>query len=521
MGTETRTLSLAALLLCAIAAAGCGAAPATPKAACGGGTPARVARPHPVPAVPSYGNPAKYAIAPSSGEGGLGSGANRPVAIGDLNGDGHADVVAVNPAERSKRVSVLLNRGDGTLAPRRDYRTGRGPSAVAIGDLNCDGAADLVVADASAQSVSVLLNHGNGTFRPKRDFRAGHTPWSVAIGELNGDGTPDLAVANLNGRPPDEGREAGSVSVLLNDGKGGFGDPADYATGAYPESVSATDLNGDGRLDLAVGNTYDNLVFLLLNQGDGRFEAGSHYESGSGDSWLATGDLTGDGVPDLALVANDQSDEVQVSGVTLEPARVKAFANSGDASFGRERAFFVTGGYEEYAGPPLIADLNRDGKPDVIVPRWDDTGDMGIVSLFQNVGAGHFRDDARVDYLVGGTRSVDAIAFGDFNGDGRADLVTVNFESSRLSVFMARHACSVQDVSGATQHVMGLNSHGRTLAAATRALARANCRVGMVRNERSREGVEKGRVSAQKPKFGTVLPVGAKVDLVVSSGSEG
>jgi hypothetical protein len=517
IAAEARALTLVGLSLCAMAAAGCGEAPGRPKAACGNGTPARVARP--VPAVPSYGNPAKYAIAPSSG-GGLGSVPSRALAIGDLNGDGHADVVAVNPAERSKRVSVLLNRGDGTLAPRRDYRTGRGPSAVAIGDLNCDGAADLVVADAAAQSVSVLLNRSNGTFRPKRDFRAGDTPWSIAIGDLDGDGTPDLAVANLNGRPPGGGRELGTVSVLLNDGKGGFGNPADYATGGST-SVSATDLNGDRHLDLAVGKRFGNLVFLLLNQGDGRFETGRHYESGRGDSWLATGDLTGDGVPDLALVANDQSDEVQESGVTLEPARVKAFANSGDASFGRERAFFVTGGYEEYAGPPLIADLNRDGKADVIVPRWDDTGDMGIVSLFPNGGDGHFRDDARVDYLVGGTRSVDAIAFGDFNGDGRADLVTVNFESSRLSVFMGRHTCTVQDVSGATQHVMGLNSHGLTLAVATRALARTNCRVGMVRNERSREGVEKGRVSAQKPKFGTVLPAGAKVDLVVSSGSEG
>jgi FG-GAP-like repeat/FG-GAP repeat/PASTA domain len=514
---EARALTLVALSLCAIAAAGCGATPATPHAACGGGTPARVPRPHPAPAVPSFGSPAKYAIAPSSG-GGLGGGASRAVAIGDLNGDGHADVVAVNPAKGSKRVSVLLNRGDGTLAPRRDYRTGRGSNAVAIGDLNCDGTADLVVADAAAQSVSVLLNRGEGSFRPKRDFRAGDTPWSIAIGDLNGDGNRDLAVANLNGRPPGGGREPGTVSVLLNDGKGGFGDRTDYGTAGSPTSVSATDLNENGHLDLAVGKRFGNLVFLLLNQGDGRFEAGRHYETGIGDSWLTTGDLTGDGVPDLALVANDQSYEVQESGVTLEPARVSTFANSGDASFGQERGFFVTRGYMEEVGPPVVADLNRDGKADVVVPRWDELNqEMGIVSLFLNDGRGRFRDDARVDYLVGGIRSVDAIAFGDLDGDGRLDLVAGNLQSSRLSVFMARRACTVQDVSGTTQHV-GLNSRGRTLAAATHVLARANCRAGTVRKKRSIEGVAKGLVSAQRPEFGTVLPAGAKVDLVVSSG---
>ena len=76
---------------------------------------------------------------------------------------------------------------------------------MAIGDLNGDGKADLVVGDYSSTSVSVLLNTGNGTFTAAVNYGVGTNPTSVAISDLNGDGKPDLVVASAN-----------TVSVLLN-----------------------------------------------------------------------------------------------------------------------------------------------------------------------------------------------------------------------------------------------------------------------------------------------------------------
>jgi hypothetical protein len=127
------------------------------------------------------------------------------VAIGDLNGDGKRDLATAN--YDANTVSLLLNRGDGSLRAKRDYRAGRHPSSVAIADLTGDGERDLAIANAEASVVSVLLNRGDGRLRAKRDYATARSPFAVAIGDLSGDGKPDLVTANS---------EADNVSVLLN-----------------------------------------------------------------------------------------------------------------------------------------------------------------------------------------------------------------------------------------------------------------------------------------------------------------
>jgi hypothetical protein len=106
------------------------------------------------------------------------------VAIGDLNRDRKPDLVTANTT-----VSVLLNRGDGSFRPKRNYAAGRDSMSLAIGDLNSDGVPDL--ATANANKVSVLLNPGDARFRVRREYSTGHSPASVAIGDLNGDGKPE------------------------------------------------------------------------------------------------------------------------------------------------------------------------------------------------------------------------------------------------------------------------------------------------------------------------------------------
>ena len=502
-------LFAAALIASLLLSSACGSQPPGPAAGCIG--PARPdAAAWAGAGIPAFTHPTRYPIAHAAGDGY--SPVGRAVALGDLNGDGAPDLAAVNPADHSSVVSVLLNRGGGSFDARHDYSTGRGANAVTLADLDCDGTRDLVIANGGTNTVSVLLNRGNGRFKPQDAYRASSMPWAVAVADLDGDKYPDLAVANLNGKPERDG-SFGSVSVLLNEGDGTFGEPTNYPTdGGYPEDLSALDIDGDGRLDLAVANSEGELVYLLRNRGEGRFEPGRHYDSGTGTAALAAGDLDGDGKVDLALVWTDQSDELEEEGVTLEPSYFKTLLSHGDGSFARPRLVYKDGGYSEGANAPTVVDLDGDGHPDVVVPRWDQ--DRAIVSLFQNDGSGRFRDEARVDYLLGGGQSADAIAVGDLNRDGVADLVNGNFESSTLSVFLGqRGRCTVQDVSGATLHVYEL-----TVAAATRALARGGCRVGTITSRKSKyDATTKGRVFSQRPKFGTVLPAGSKVDLVVAS----
>src|SRR5262249_33278897 len=150
------------------------------------------------------------------------------VAVGDFDGDGHADLVAANATDRGT-VSVLRNNGDGTYQPPQRFGAGgKDPRSVAVGDLDGDSDLDLVVANLGSGTGGVLLNRGDGTFAAAGSCPAGMGPTSVAVGDLDGDSDLDLVVANRN---------SNTVSVLKNQGDGTFAAATSYAVGAEPWSV--------------------------------------------------------------------------------------------------------------------------------------------------------------------------------------------------------------------------------------------------------------------------------------------
>jgi hypothetical protein len=227
------------------------------------------------------------------------------VAIGDLNGDGKLDVAAANDAGDS--VSVLLNRGDGTLQPHVDYETGSLPESIAIGDLNGDSKADLTAANAFASTVSIFLNRGDGGFQQRVDYATGKLPDSVAIGDLNGDGKADLGTANA---------EVNTVSILLGRGDGSFSAKVDSEVDRGPGSIAFVDLNGDRKPDVVTANAGSNTVTVLSNRGNSRFGSRTEFRTGLQPRGIAVGDLNGDGKPDL-VTADGGANAVSVLANTM------------------------------------------------------------------------------------------------------------------------------------------------------------------------------------------------------------
>src|SRR5918994_1023005 len=214
-----------------------------------------------------------------NGAGGFNPAAGSPIAVGDgpsgvaatdVNADGKTDLVVAD--ERSNEVRVLIGDGAGGFAPGPPVGIGvrHGTAQIALADLNGDAHRDLVVANGDSRAVSVRLGVGDGRFGVASTVPAGNGPSALAVADLNRDGRLDLAVGT---QASDAGKYQPRLSIMLANGAGGFrraaGSP--MAVPGAPSSLRVGDLNTDGRLDVAVANSDADSVTALLGDGAGRF----------------------------------------------------------------------------------------------------------------------------------------------------------------------------------------------------------------------------------------------------------
>jgi len=330
------------------------------------------------------------------------------VAVGDFNGDGVADL-AIAPSAGNE-LNVLLGMGSGTFSSPAVYGAVL-PGAsiwnsVAVGDFNGDGKPDIVVGLAGENAVSVFLGNGDGTFQAGVHFPVAAPPYAVIVADFNGDGIPDIATANAG---------SSDVSILLGNGDGTFQTALSYTALGGSASLVAGDVNGDGHPDLAVCGPGSSNVSVLLGKGDGTFQAPVLYPIGVSGSQLATADFNGDGNLDLAVVSSSASTFAVLLG-------------AGGGTFQSVVNYPVDGGSLSLA----ISDFNGDGKPDVAVAG---------AALNTYLGSGNGSFEAAGSYPLGSNPGAPAsLAAADFNQDGRPDLVLAAPGLNGLTIALATAA---------------------------------------------------------------------------------
>ncbi len=359
----------------------------------------------------------KVWVMPGNGNGTFGQPVGTDVGSGggnlsyaDLNHDGKMDLLVADPS--SNAFAVLLGNGDATFQTPVFYAATAQEPATSVAPLHLgDGSTALFILDYITGNLLNVIAASDGTIHLPRIQFVGSNPVGVAAASLSGNPRNDLLIAD-GGAP--------KLYVLSNQGQGQFGAPVSYTLGSAAAAVAAADLNGDGKPDAVVADASG--LEVLLSQGNGTLGARKTSSSGTPLGALALADFNRDGKMDAAAV--------------LSPGGVSVFPGNGDGTFRACIPVTLTA-----AGTPLsvaTADFDGDGKPDLIASvSKQDLVTPGVLSTSLGKGDGTFNAPLNLT-LPGFWYSTGAIATADLNRDGKVDVIVVVHTSNgnRLTVLL-------------------------------------------------------------------------------------
>jgi hypothetical protein len=365
--------------------------------------------------------------------------------VADVNGDGKPDLLVgsncatnANPCPADGVISVLLGNGDGTFQAAVTYDSGgNGYPAIAVADVNGDGKPDLLLASGSCASyagcVTVLLGNGDGTFQTAVAYNSGgQGADSIAVADVNGDGKPDLLVANgcIAACPTLPTEADGSVGVLLGNGDGTFQSAVTYDSGGQnTDAIGVADLRGDGKLDVAVVSCGPSAGIPDCGQGDGVVSI--LLGNGDGTFQAAVPYNSGAISPRSVSIADLKGDgipDLVVNGCVtpgcLQDGALAVLLGNGDGTF--QAAVTYDSGFG--TGAIAVADVNGDGKPDLIAVDYctsylSSCPTSAFVGVLLGNGDGTFQTPL---FFESGANPA-SLAVQDVNGDGKPDVLVVNY----------------------------------------------------------------------------------------------
>jgi hypothetical protein len=384
------------------------------------------------------------------------------IATGDLNGDGKPDLAGATIGGNNSRVIVLLNNGDGafsapvtTVFPSTSYEL----SSLGIGDFNGDGKADAAVV--TGTNLHFLLGNGQGGFVLNTTLNWKGSRAHLIVGNFNNDGLADVAVTTIE--------YPWEIGIVFGSGSGSFAVAKSLPLTGQPTGLKIGDFNNDGKQDLIVAayypyqNSTPQTYFLepWISDGAGNFNAAAKVQLPFQNSDVAVGDFDGDGKQDLATnlsysmiaVVRGRGNAIFQSPLYWTTSHLGHLVSANVNHDGKDDLLVLRGAYpnsliavmpgssEGFTTPRAtpygpteidVADLNNDGYKDFVAAYKTDYSSSELVIALNNGSGGLLPD-----IVLETPRSLRKLKTGDFNGDGKRDVLTGHATNgNQLAVYL-------------------------------------------------------------------------------------